>query len=62
MGWLGWDLNKAMRSDCLAIQIAYEGRCDMFNAIFGRGGDTPSPSRTAKGPPLTPELFDRVFG
>ncbi|MEQ1938617.1 hypothetical protein ABMA46_10205 [Mesorhizobium sp. CN5-321] len=35
MGWLGWDLDKAMRSDCLAIQIGYEGRSDMLAAIFG---------------------------
>lgn len=62
MGWLGWDFDKAVKSDCLAIRIAYEGRADMFNAIFG-GGDDPSP----KGPVvserlLSPELFDAVFG
>ena len=63
MGWLGWDLEKAMRSDCLAIQIAYEGRVDMLNAIFGGGGDEASPKKPdVSARPLSPELFDAVFG
>lgn len=35
MGWLDWDLDMALKTDCLAIQIAYEGKCDMLSAIFG---------------------------
>lgn len=62
MGWLGWDLDKAMRSDCLAIKVAYEGRCDMLSAIFG-GSEKSSPNEPdVSERPLSPELFDAVFG
>lgn len=45
---------------------AYEGRVEMFNALFGDGGktlDTTVP-KDARGEPLTmtPEVFDRMFG
>lgn len=61
MGWLGWGLERALRSDCLAIKVAYEGRCDMFSAIFG-GTGKPAKETEVSERPLSPELFDAVFG
>lgn len=52
-GWLGWKFDEAIRMDCLAIAIAYEGRCDMLKAIFG-GEDEPKP--------LTQATFRAIFG
>lgn len=52
-GWLGWKFDEAMGADCLAITIAYEGRCDMLKAIFG-GDEEPAP--------ITQDAFRAMFG
>jgi hypothetical protein len=38
-GWLDWDFDRAMRADCCAIMLAYEGKLDMLRAIYGSGED-----------------------
>jgi hypothetical protein len=62
MGWMGWSEEQALRSDVNAIQVAYEGRCDMLKAIFGGEDDDEPRTGDKAGPPMTPELFDAMFG
>jgi hypothetical protein len=35
MGWLGWSEEQTLDASMPAIILAYEGRVDMINAIFG---------------------------
>ena len=59
-GWLGWTFDEAMKADCLAIRIAYEGRADMFRAIFG--GEPEQAKPTPKNlPVMTPGFFRAMF-
>lgn len=59
-GWLGWDFDRAMKSDCLAIRIAYEGRCDMLKAIFGSSDEPAADPRISERPAR--EVFDAIWG
>jgi hypothetical protein len=59
MGWLGWTEDQTLQTTIPAIELAYEGRCDMLRSIFG-GGDEPAPAPAATRE-MTPELFDAVF-
>jgi hypothetical protein len=55
MGWLGWTYDQTLDTPMPAIEAAYKGRIAMLKAIFG-GDDAP-----AENPPLTPDLFKRMF-
>lgn len=59
LGWMGWTEEQALRTDVNAIQAAYEGRCDMFRALFGSG--EPAASTVVSSQPMTAELFDAMF-
>lgn len=63
MGWLGWTPEQAFNASIPDILTAYEGRMDMLKAIFGGsedGGAKGAPS--VNGRPMSPQLFDAVFG
>lgn len=47
-----------MASDVNAILVAHDGRLDMFEAV----GWIKRVAAEPQGRPLTPELFDAVFG
>ncbi len=63
MGWLGWSPETALGADMNAIRVAYDGRIDMLKACFGGGDDKPaSTAPQVQSRPLTPALFDALFG
>lgn len=37
MGWLGWTEEQTLDTSMPAIVMAYEGRREMLNALFGGG-------------------------
>jgi len=61
MGWLGWSEDQTLDSTMPIIELAYEGRIDMLK--FHRG-DPPNDGKSEPPPrsPITPELFDAIFG
>jgi hypothetical protein len=59
-GWLDWDFDKAMRADCCAILLAYDGKLSMLKAIYGTGEEEPDTNVSER--PLTPELFSALWG
>lgn len=59
LGWMGWTEEQALRTDANAIQIAYEGCCDKYRAIFG--STEPAAATAVSSQPMTAELFDAMF-
>lgn len=43
MGWLGWTEADTLDTSMPAIMMAYEGRKDMLQRIFGSGEAKPEP-------------------
>jgi hypothetical protein len=65
LGWLGWTEEQVLWSDMNVFAIAYRGRNDMLQAIFGKPKPVlVPPQRTggAKIIPITPDIFDKTFG
>lgn len=65
MGWLGWNEEQALFCDMNAIEVAYLGRIEMYEAIgWIKRKPLPVVSRGADGQPLrlTPRGFDTTFG
>lgn len=58
MGWLGWTEEQTLQTTIPALELAYQGRCEMLAAIFGGKDSAPAVDNTR---PMTPELFDAVF-
>lgn len=42
MGWLGWTEAETLDSSMPAIVLAYDGRIEMLQSIFGKGEAKPS--------------------
>ncbi|ODT10505.1 MAG: hypothetical protein ABS35_42015 [Kaistia sp. SCN 65-12] len=59
LGWFGWTEEQALASDVNAIAVAYEGRLDMFETI---GFIKREKAAQVSARPMSPELFDAVFG
>jgi hypothetical protein len=66
MGWMGWEPDRARQMDIRDLTMAYEGRIEMFEAIFGKADKkSPGPPRAVAEPkraPLTAKVFDALFG
>ena len=69
LGWLGWSVEEATTCDINAIHVAYAGRREMLEAIFGKPKPLPQTAESPTTPPplgaplpkLTPQLFDLLF-
>lgn len=55
MGRLFWPLERAMKTDCIAIIMALEGQDEFLKRLFGPG-EPPAPKLDDL-PPLTPAAF-----
>lgn len=67
LGWIGWTEDQVLWCDINALRIAYMGRVDMLQAIFGKAPDPrapPPPPTGGGGKPvvMTPKIFDSMFG
>lgn len=60
MGRLFWSFDRAMKSDCMAIQMAIDGQADFLQSLFGPA-TAPAAPKAEDLPPLTPAAF-RAFG
>lgn len=60
MGWMGWTEEQTLRTTIPALELAFEGRCDMLAAIFG-GAETPA-KKPVSARPFSFALFDAQFG
>lgn len=58
MGWVGYTEEQALQMTIPALELAYEGRCEMLEAIFGGGESADQVSAR----PFSIELFDAMFG
>lgn len=55
MGRLLWSFEKAMKTDCLAIELAIGAQNNFLRGLFG------SPEKPAELPPLTQGAFRGLF-
>jgi hypothetical protein len=61
MGWLGWSERETLDTSMPAIIMAYEGRIEMLQSIFGGGEkkpDEPAPEAVVDEPSVP--LSDRL--
>jgi hypothetical protein len=61
-GWFGWTEKVALNTDVNYIELAYQGRVDMLEFIFGKSDKADGIAKDAQGNPivLTPDLFDTI--
>lgn len=75
LGWLGWTEEQLLYSDINVIRVAFRGRVEMLQQIFGSSEEDKDavgdfkpidkmPGQRSGGNviPLTPALFDRHLG
>ena len=61
MGWLGWTEEQTLATSMPAIVIAYEGRLDMLQALFG-SATAPAALDADEKPPERDDLATRIKG
>lgn len=67
MGVLGWTEEQTLDTTLQGIVAALRGRnrliTNVLKAVFGEGDGTPTPAKQVESSrPMSPELFDAMFG
>jgi hypothetical protein len=60
MGRLFWSFERAMKADCMAIAIGFEGNNELLRDIFG-SSEPPEVKKEPELPPLTPADLRSMF-
>lgn len=61
MGWLGWTEQQTLDTSMPAIALAYEGRREMFNALFGGGESADAGPDEPAEPAADPDVGQKVL-